>query len=56
MQIVLLGYPYTPRAVDDIGCMRYISLMPDSPQKNTALNVRVVPEELIRKAKSSAAL
>ena len=29
--------------------------MPD-PSKNTALNVRIVPEELIRKAKSSAAL
>jgi predicted HicB family RNase H-like nuclease len=29
--------------------------MPD-PEKNTALNVRVVPEALIRKAKSQAAL
>jgi predicted HicB family RNase H-like nuclease len=36
--------------------MCYICHMPDSPEKNTALNVRVVPEELIRKAKSSAAL
>jgi predicted HicB family RNase H-like nuclease len=29
--------------------------MPEA-DKNTALNVRIVPEELIRKAKSSAAL
>ena len=30
--------------------------MPGPSEKNTALNVRVVPEGLIRKAKSAAAL
>jgi predicted HicB family RNase H-like nuclease len=30
--------------------------MPGASEQNTALNVRVVPEELIRKAKSAAAL
>jgi predicted HicB family RNase H-like nuclease len=41
--------------IDCVGCICYIYHMPDS-EKNTSLNVRVVPEELIRKAKSSAAL
>jgi hypothetical protein len=40
-------------SIDCVSCICYIYHMVD---KTTALNVRIVPEQLIRKAKSSAAL